>query len=126
VKVSLYTQAVCLYLDINIMNDSNNNNSSNEINHNPFASQSEQDNNDFYSGPQVSHSWGGQVDEDAEWEIYEQAHACQVEDFESNVKAFAATRGIKYAPNHDGIKRLYFAWLKAFDPNHGDLDFIGH
>jgi len=30
VKFSLYTQAVCLYLDINIMNDSNNNNSSNE------------------------------------------------------------------------------------------------
>ena len=78
----------------------------------------QQDDNNNYFGPQVSNAWDGQVNDEAE-------AMCGVDAFESNVEAFAELRGLKYTRHHDGLHRLYFAWLKATQPHHEDLDIIG-
>ena len=78
----------------------------------------QQDDNNNYFGPQVSHAWDGQVNDEAE-------AMCGVDAFESNVEGFAELRGLKYTRHHAGLHRLYFAWLKATQPPHEDLDIIG-
>ena len=78
----------------------------------------QQDDNNNYFGPQVSHAWDGQVNDEAE-------ARCGVDAVESNVEGFAELRGLKYTRHHDGLHRLYFAWLKATQPHHEDLDIIG-
>lgn len=89
------------------------------MSYNPYISQNEQDNSNHYSGPQVPHAWDtGISDEQYEADSNEAS-------FESNVEGFAELRGLKYQRGQEGLRNLYFAWLKATQPHHEDLDIIG-
>lgn len=79
----------------------------------------QQDDNNNYFGPQVPHAWDTGISDD---QFYGDGNE---EAFESNVEGFAELRGLKYTRHDDGLHRLYFAWLKATQPHHEDLDIIG-
>lgn len=83
----------------------------------PFATQDQQDDHNNF---QASAFQGcSQLDAD------EAAMDDHRDELESNVEGFAESRGLKYRPSDEGLQKLYFAWLKATQPHHEDLDEIG-
>ena len=89
------------------------------MSYNPFLSPDQQDD--------PRHSDNYQVI-DPYWEELAKSESA-MDDYrdalESNVEGFAELRGLKYRPCDEGLQKLYFAWLKATQPHHEDLDEIG-
>ena len=83
----------------------------------PFATQDQQDDhNDFQ--PSAFQGCSRLDADEAAMNDYRDA-------LESNVEGFEESRGLKYRPTDEGLQKLYFAWLKATQPHHEDLDEIG-
>lgn len=87
------------------------------MSYNPFVSQDEQDDNSHYFGPQVPHAWDTGICAEQEAEI-----SSEEADYYQRIEDFADFRGLK---NGGDIHKLYYAWLKATNPHHEDLDHIG-
>jgi len=102
---------------ISNQNKNQENKEQNKMSYEPFATQDQQDD---YNNFQPSAFQGcSQLDADeAAMDDYRDA-------LESNVEGFAELRGLKYRPCDEGLQKLYFAWLKATQPHHEDLDEIG-
>ena len=76
----------------------------------------DQDDNRNYSGPPIPHAWDTGISDEQE------AMSAQEMDYHQRVEDFADFRGLK---NSGDIHKLYYAWLKATNPHHEDLDDIG-
>ena len=70
-----------------------------------------------YSGPPVPHAWDTGISDEQEAEMSSQEMA-----YHQRIEDFADFRGLK---NGGNIHKLYYAWLKATNPYHEDLDDIG-